>query len=344
MLTGSESRSHCSKAGMMRRVRLWLPVVVLLSSMLFLLAGCGGGETEGDAAPVDASVTGTSVGGDPTRETATVTPASGESGALVAARPYRLVEPEDYNPDEAAPLIIVLHGYGQGEDFGGYFNLDPVAGEHGALVAYPLGTLDALGRRSWNATDACCDFFKRGVDDVAYLSAVIDDVSSRYRVDARRVSVVGYSNGAFMAQRLACDLDARIAAVVAVAEVNWADPALCTPPGRVAVLQVHGDADPVVRFVGGRMLLGTTLAPSVRASIEGWRDRNGCGVAPAILETALDIASNLPGAETTVERYEGCARGSAAELWTVHGGDHDIEFSEAFAAAVWEFLAAHPKP
>ena len=316
----------------------------LLAAALLIAAGavaCRGDGPDGD--PAGASLTGASTVS-PTPEALTATPASADSAALVAARPYRLVEPEDYDPGEAAPLVIVLHGYGQGADFGEYFNLDPVAGRHGALVAYPLGTPDALGRRFWNATDACCDLFGRGVDDVAYLRAVIDDVSSRYRVDARRVSVVGYSNGAFMAQRLACELDSRIAAVVAVAGVNWADPALCAPLGQVAVLQVHGDADTVVRYLGGRMLGGPALAPSVRTSIEGWRDRNGCGPAPKILETALDIASDLAGAETAVERYEGCGRGGAAELWTVHGGDHDIVFSAEFAEAVWRFLEAHPKP
>lgn len=315
---------------------------------LLLVAACQGNDTDDvdprstlDAGPTTEAPAG--MPSPPPPETATAA-AEADRAALIEARPYRLVEPEDFDEDEPAPLILVLHGYGQGEEFSDHFDLDPVASEHNALVAYPLGTPDAFDRRFWNATDVCCDFFRRSVDDVAYLGAVIDDVVAKYRVDAKRIFVVGYSNGAFMAQRLACELDDRIAAVVAVAGVNWLDPTLCAPSEAVAVLQVHGDADPVVQYSGGRMADGAGVYPSVQASIEGWRDRNGCGEAAEVTESALDIATNLDGVETSVTRYSDCVAGGAAELWTVHGGDHDIEFGEAFAEAVWDFLEAHPKP
>jgi len=254
------------------------------------------------------------------------------------------MEPADGDRSEAAALVVVLHGYGQGAEFDRYFNLDPVVTAEGALVAYPLGTRDGLGRRFWNANTVCCDFFERGVDDVAYLEAVIDDVASRRAVDPKRVYVVGYSNGAFMAQRLACELSDRVAAIVSVAGVNVLEDGECQPSERVAVLQVHGDADPVVHYLGGRLGAGTAEYPSVRESIEGWRARNGCDAAPEAREDALDLALALAGADTSVLRYRGCEAGGAAELWTVHGGDHDVEFSPAFAREAWAFLEAHPKP
>jgi polyhydroxybutyrate depolymerase len=313
-----------------------------------LMLACEGGPEERAAQsalePAASDAPSPATAASPLSVVPTATAASADSAALVEARPYGLVVPEDVEDGEAVPLIVVLHGYGQGPEFAGYFNLDAVAAEHGAIVAYPLGTPDAFGRRFWNATDVCCDFLRRGVDDVAYISAVIDDVASKHRVDARRIFVVGYSNGAFMAQRLACEIDERIAAVVAVAGVNWLDPAMCAPSEAVSVLQVHGDADPIVQYIGGRMADGAQRYPSVQASIEGWRDRNGCNLTPEVAESVLDIASNVAGAETSVTRYEDCPAGGAAELWTVHGGDHDIVFNGAFAESVWEFLENHPKP
>jgi polyhydroxybutyrate depolymerase len=316
---------------------LILPALVVAS----LLVACGSGEDGGEAAPTAEATFPPSASPDPS-EVATAT-AAADSAALVAARPYRLVEPVGLDGDAAAPLIVVLHGYGQGPDFEGYFHLGPVAEEHGALLAYPLGAVDAIGRRFWNATDVCCDFFARGVDDVAYLGAVIDDVSSRYRVDAKRVFVIGFSNGGFMAQRLACDLADRVTAVVSVSAVNWADPARCHPSRPVAVLQVHGDADAIVHYLGGRLSEDGPPYPAVQASIEGWRDRNGCSSSPRT-GAGIDIAANVGGAETAVERYEDCAPGGAAELWTVHGGTHDIVFSDAFGQAVWDFLQGHQRP
>lgn len=323
------------------RTRLGL----LLAIVLLALLGCEGDEGAGGGDASSAPEATFPAAPPPATGDARVdTPAGSDAAALVAARPYHVVEPDDYDASEAAPLVVVLHGYGQGAEFEGTLHLIPTAAEHGALLAYPLGTVDAFGRRFWNATDVCCDFFRTGIDDVAYLAAVIDDMSSRYEVDAGRVYVVGYSNGAFMAQRLACELDERIAAVVSVAGVNWADPAQCTPSAPVAVLQVHGDADPVIHYLGGRMTEGGAAYPSVQASIEGWRDRDGCAATPEVFDLALDIAADIEGPDTSVMRYEDCEVGGAAELWTVHGGNHDITFSEAFAEAVWEFLEEHSRP
>lgn len=332
----------------MRRAGHRLLLVVLLATLM-LAAACDGANSVPTADPADASPAATEAAfptavGSPPPTVSPATPVQADSAALVEARPYRLVVPDHLDTESAAPLLLVLHGYGQGPEFSRYLNLDPVASEHGALVAYPLGTPDGFDRRFWNATDVCCDFFGAGVDDVTYLGAVLDDVASKHRVDASRIYVAGYSNGAFMAQRLACDLDGRIAAVVAVSGVNWLDPAMCAPSEAVSVLQVHGDADPVVQYIGGRMQDGQQLYPSVPASIEGWRDRNDCNPTPAVDESVLDIASNLPGEETSITRYEDCDEGAAAELWTVHGGDHDIEFNDAFAEQVWAFFEEHPKP
>lgn len=314
-------------------------LVAALLGLAWLAAGCTGAQAEPpehDGATAIASPT--AGAGVPTAAATTTLP----SNELVAARPYRLVEPPE-DGGNAAPLIVVLHGYGQGIDSDA-FHLDPLAKTEGALVVHPPGTPDVLGRRFWNATDACCDFFAQGVDDVGYLRAVIDDVSAHHAVDPRRVYVVGYSNGAFMAQRLACELSDRVAAVVAISGVNFADPAACQPTDRVSVLQVHGDADPVVQYLGGHFGTDGAPYPPVVASIEGWRDRNGCEATPEVEESTLDLAPRLAGAETSMTRYEGCAPGGAAELWTVHGGSHDITFSAEFAREVWNFLAGHAKP
>ena len=59
-------------------------------------------------------------------------------------------------------------------------------------VGTPDGTLDGDGNRFWNATDACCDFEGRGVDDVAYLTAVIADIT---QINENVMYEVGYAHG-----------------------------------------------------------------------------------------------------------------------------------------------------
>jgi Esterase PHB depolymerase len=123
---------------------------------------------------------------------------NGDAGSIVAARPYNFKVPTGYDRNNATPLVIMLHGYSaSGVVHESYFQFGAVADEQTFLYAYPDGTFDPLNNRFWNADDACCDFFASAIDDVAYVNAMIDDISTKYNVDPKRIFVVGHSNGAF---------------------------------------------------------------------------------------------------------------------------------------------------
>jgi poly(3-hydroxybutyrate) depolymerase len=109
----------------------------------------------------------------------------------------------------------------------------------------------------------------------------------------------------------------------------------------IAVLEVHGDADPIVRYDGGRIFNDRALDahPSAPETLHDWAERLGCAGAPK--QATADLDPRLPGAETRIESYADC-RGGTAELWTVHGGAHQV-MTPALLARVGEFLAAHPK-
>jgi polyhydroxybutyrate depolymerase len=262
---------------------------------------------------------------------------AGPTDPLVAARPYQYQVPSDYTPSRPAPLVILLHGYGaSGFLQDAYFGFSTFAAARGLLYAYPDGIVDSSNRRFWNATNACCDFGGTQVDDVAYVHAIIDDMSARFNVDPRRVYIIGHSNGGFMAHRLACDLSPRIAAIVSLAGDNWKDLTRCQPSQRVAVLQVHGDRDETIPYAGGGNF------PAARESVAGWAQLNGCGATPVAGGT-LDVDTGLAGAETTVERWPSCT-GGAAELWTIRGGSHIPALGATWPSLVYDFMAAHPKP
>lgn len=263
------------------------------------------------------------------------------AGSETAGRPYGLVVPDDYDGEVPVPLVVLLHGYSsRGSTQASYFGIDTVAEEQGFLLAHPNGTRDPVGNRFWNATDACCDFFDSGVDDVAYLEAVIDEIAGQYRVDERRVYLAGHSNGAFMAHRLACDRAGRVAAIVTLAGMQWGDPARCPAGSPVSVLHVHGRKDKVVQYEGGATPKGRY--PGAVTTAATWAAANGCDGSLAPTGERLDLVANLPGDDTAVERHSGCA-GVDVELWTIEGGGHVPAFNERWAEAIWGFLAAHPK-
>lgn len=264
---------------------------------------------------------------------------------VVEARPYDSKVPSNYDDKKNWPLVVLLHGYGAngiGQDV--YFGLSLEMDRLGFLEAYPDGTYDSKNKRFWNATDVCCDFDKKNIDDVGYVDAIIDDMASRYRVDRKRVYVVGHSNGGFMSYRYACERSERIAAIVSLAGANFADAVnRCKPKSPVAVLQVHGDKDDAVPYDGGTNM-GWTI-PSALLSVQFWAGIGGCSSTPDQSAPNMDLEVNLGGSETTVTRFPSCKPGGAAELWTIRGGSHIPVFPRSvWANAVWGWFASHPKP
>lgn len=267
-------------------------------------------------------------------------PDLGPSNALVAARPYDFNVPSNYDPQKPTPLLVLLHGYGEtGFVQDAYFGLGQIADKKGMLYAFPNGTVDAKGQHFWNATDACCNFNNSPVDDVAYVTAVIDDMSAHYNVDPKRVFLAGHSNGGFMSHRMACDRADRIAAIVALAGDNWKDVSRCKPSQPVAVLQVHGDADTEVNFAG------TQLEPSAQASIQSWVTLDGCNPAGDGSAMNIDLDTAVPGAETSITKWSGCKPGGGAEFWVMHDVAHLPHFQEPlWPELLTDWLLAHPKP
>lgn len=263
---------------------------------------------------------------------------------LITARPYESKVPSSYDGKKAMPLVVLLHGFGASgltQDL--LFGFSQLVDRFEFLYAYPDGTVDQTGKRFWNATEVCCDLFKTGVDDVAYVDAVIDDMSARYNVDKQRIFVIGHSNGGFMSLRYACDRANRVAAIMSLAGASYKDMTKCQPSETVAVLQVHGDMDMTVPF-GGAMMGGLAI-PSAAETVAGWANKNGCQSTTDTSSPAIDIESNLAGAETRVAKHPGCRSGGAAELWTIAGGSHVPTFSRpAWGEAVIGFLYAHVKP
>lgn len=285
----------------------------------------------------------------PTAEaSATSTSASGGAPAIGGARPVRFV----HAPKGARapmPLVLVLHGYGgDGRDGDGYFELGAMAEREGLVVLAPDGTRDATGHRFWNAVDGCCDFEKRGVDDVAYLTGLVDEAAKAFPVDPKRVYAVGLSNGGAMAMRLACDASERFAAVVSVAGPFYTEADRCRPREPVAVRHVHGTSDSVVPYAGGPPPPG--LHPSARAArfphaeeiTRGFASRNGCA-APPVTDAPIDFDAAVPGEETIVTRYGQCRGGADVEHWKLRGSDH-VPSPKRFGATTLAFLRAHAKP
>src|SRR5262249_16066501 len=126
-----------------------------------------------------------------------------------------------------------------------------------------------------------------GVDDVAFIAALIDHIEATDQIDPNRVYVTGFSRGGMMSYRLGCELGSRIAAIAPVAGNmatfdGSARNTRCMPVRPVSVLAIQGTADARVPFQGGSgsMPALTTTRVEEYASFSDvigvWRDIDGC--------------------------------------------------------------------
>jgi polyhydroxybutyrate depolymerase len=214
---------------------------------------------------------------------------------------------------------------------------------YGFIMVAPDGTPSRANNNPlfWNASSACCNFDALELDDSTYLANLIDEIKSGYRIDPKRVYIIGHSNGAFMAHRMAHDHSAGIAAIASLAGADQTVERP-TPSDPVHVLQIHGDADEAIAYNGGE--INGVAYPSAKQSAERWAERNGCATT-GIDAGTLDLDRSVAGMESTVTRYtSGCKPGGSAELWTIGDGAHIPELSQHFTQLVVEWLLAHPKP
>ena len=283
--------------------------------------------------------------------TAVVTLAGGHAAAHTLATidagrgDVAVLVPDSYVADQAVPLVVSLHGFGgSGDAYVAYWKRNGQVDKNGFIVVAPTGQQDSKGRTYWNATDACCDKDQRGVDDAGYLRGVIEAVEAAYNIDPQSIHVTGYSNGGFMAYRMACDHSDKIASIVSVAGAGFADQARCAAVQPVGVLQVHGLQDPIIRYDGGTLKTYKGTAeiayPSARSSVAFWAQHNKASMKP-VSGPVHDFSDRATGNDTRTTLYPGGA--ASAELWAIAGEGHVPRFSSAFHEAVVQWMLSRRK-
>ena len=299
-------------------------------AITLLLVGCSGVGAPTATSSSAASAPAATI--NPTASATSVTPSASASAAAermlahidVAGltRNYAVVAPPDVADRGPLPLLLVLHGAGltmaKAELITGY---DQMATDPGAVVVYPQGVNNA-----WNAGAK-----DTGVDDVAFISSVIDRMEAGYPIDANRVFILGGSNGGQMAYRFACEHPDRVAAVADVVGALLVD---CNPTQPVSVIDIHGTADTMVPPEGGGDGCLPMQCPPLADTMERWRQIDGCSGDPSVTEDSHTI-------ETT---WTACQGGTAVTFIMAIGKWHEWYTSNPDDRAVtWDFFMNHPR-
>ncbi len=279
-------------------------------------------------------------------------------------RNFNIHIPPSFDKSTQSPLVIALHGRGGNGESMILVTLkgfNKLADKDGFIVVYPDGIELNWndGRMDEEANDRA---HRENIDDVGFISALIDLMIVDYNIDPKRVYVTGISNGAIMSYRLACELSQKI---TAIAPVDGNLPYLlineCSPSRPVSVLAINNINDPLVPFYGGeiqgkikRVKLGKVLSAS--ESVGFWVKRNNCSMVSVVTEEPDRDPHD--GTRVKCTRYVNESDGTEVILYAVEGGGHtwpggfqylpawiigktsrDIDANEV----IWAFFKRHSK-
>ena len=240
------------------------------------------------------------------------------------ARSYRLHIPSGYQPQNAVPLVIVVHGaFSTAKQIEEQTGFSALADRVGFAVSYPngIGIFGLL--QHWNAGHCCGKAAADDIDDIGFIDETIVDASEYINIDPSRIYMVGFSNGGMLTHRYGVERAAKLAAIAPVSgplgsRVTTDQPEWQVPPPQVPlpVIILHGTGDENVPFNGGASDDDPDGRQYVSAqeSADFWVEQNRCDPLPVKMkkrEGALKITS-----------WIGCSDGAAVDLYALQDWYH----------------------
>ena len=277
------------------------------------------------------------------------------AGVNKLRRTFIVHVPPGFDGKSKVPVVFMLHGAGgSGEDAIEQTGWGAKSDREGFIAVFPDGTLPHPALPAgflenplrWNDGT---DHGQTSVDDVGFVSAMIDFLEARYAADPARIYCTGFSNGASMTYSVGLNLSNRIAAIAPVSgHLKYKDKQLAYP---VPLLFIIGTQDPINPIDGGNVKLPsgvTEYRPPVEDSLKEWERMLGCGpeVQTARGNGVLEIT------------YDNCAKGGEVEYYRVRGLGHiwpggvshmpEKWFGKPSdnlnaTDVIWEFFKAHPR-
>jgi len=165
-------------------------------------------------------------------------------------REFLIRLPKNYTSAKQLPVIFALHGGGGNyKNTMSLYNFTDVADTYGYIIVAP----NAINK-SWSmkGISSRVKGNRQDIDDVHFISVLIDTVVKYYKGDEKRVFCTGISRGGIFSLYLAGELSKRITAIAPVCAsipTTVANNYTYTHP--TPVLLINGTADPLISYTGG---------------------------------------------------------------------------------------------
>lgn len=247
--------------------------------------------------------------------------------------------PSTYNPSTPVPLVLVLHGLTMSaSSIMSVTGFNNIAQNNNFIAVYPDGL-----NNDWNFGGTGAS----STDDVGFLNALIDSISTHYTINTNRIYSCGFSAGGFMSYRMACESGRCFAAIASVSgTMGTSIYNTCSPTHLCSVMQIHGTSDFIVPYAGA------LNNESVDNVIQKWLGTNNCTMSAAISNLPDNNLSDL--STVTSYQYFPCNSNTEVLLYKVSGGGHQwpgtssilgglgtINMDINASDEIWNFFSRH---
>lgn len=252
-------------------------------------------------------------------------------------RQYIEYVPASYNGSEPYALVICLHGLGDNMTNFSSIGMHLMGDTGKFITLYPQAMASPYGT-AWNSGASYMGMvLNPTIDDVGFLTALMDTLSVDYNIDQTRIFVTGFSMGGFMTNRMACEKGDRVAAIASVAGTIGTSLS-CNPIRPIPVFHIHGTADGTVGYTGN--LYGM----DAQELVDYWVSFNACDT--AIHDTLPDIAADGYTVESFL--YLNGDHNSKVLHYKINGADHTwlipVANDISYAIEIWNFFSPFHHP
>jgi polyhydroxybutyrate depolymerase len=258
------------------------------------------------------------------------------SGGL--QRRYRLHIPRGYHDTLPQALVMNFHGHGSNAMRQERLTeMSRLADRYDFIVVYPQGTIGLDHSTGWNTGP----WNYPHVNDVLFVSDLLNHLESTLCVDPQRVYATGFSNGGSLTNVLACKLADRFAAFAIVSGGMHPVAGGCYPARSVSIMEFHGTNDHIVPYTGN---LQNDDEPPITQWLTDWAIRDGCARTPVIFFHRDGILG---------ERWPSCQDGAVIVHYRIRGEPHQwptVDFTSigghvvSASILIWQFFQLHSLP
>jgi polyhydroxybutyrate depolymerase len=252
-------------------------------------------------------------------------------------RTYLLHLPPASTRLQPTPIVVAFHGWPMtAVKLADVTHLSAVANEHGFAVLYPQGYGDSWSVPGGLPTPAQ----QAGVDDVAFVRALLDSVGPQYHLETSRAVATGISNGGHLVQTLGCQLADHLVGIVPVAApLKIGNSSKCSPSRSLSVLEIVGTFD--------------QKAATFPDTLSFWEHADKCPGVPvgsSLSDAAVDQTT------VTISSFIDCRGGTEVTGYLVNGGGHAWPGGKPLGGTdevgvttrqfdaselIWDFLSRH---